>query len=103
MPDVDDALKTAGSRSSMQGFLDVVEPIGNRVPDPIVLFLILIGIVIAAAHILVAAGVSVTYQVIDRRTQAVETTTTAVLRLKMHKEDMDDGQCSRFVGWGLCR
>ena len=59
MPNVDDALKTAGSRSAMQRFLDVVERIGNRVPDAIVLFLILIGIVIALSHILATVGVSV--------------------------------------------
>ena len=103
MPNVDDVLKTGVQRSAMQRFLDLVERIGNRVPDPIVLFLILIAIVIVLSHILAAAGVSVTYQVIDPSTQAVETTTTAVLSLKKHKEDMDDGQCSRFVGWGLCR
>jgi aminobenzoyl-glutamate transport protein len=81
MPNVDDALKTAGSRSAMQRFLDVVERIGNRVPDAIVLFLILIGIVIALSHILATVGVSVTCQVINPRTQAVETTTTAVRSL----------------------
>ncbi len=81
MPNVDGALKTAGPKSAMQRFLDVVERIGNRVPDPIVLFLILIGIVIVLSHILATVGVSVTYQVINPRTQAMETTTTAVRSL----------------------
>lgn len=65
----------------MQRFLNLVERIGNRVPDPIVLFLILIGAVIALSHLLDVAGVSVTYLVINPRTHEVESTTTAVRSL----------------------
>lgn len=63
------------------GFLDVVERIGNKVPAPIVLFLIVIAIVILLSHVLDMAGVSMTYLVIDPATNAVAPTTTAVLSL----------------------
>jgi aminobenzoyl-glutamate transport protein len=36
----------------VQKMLDGVERIGNRVPHPVVIFLILIGIVIVAPHLL---------------------------------------------------
>lgn len=65
----------------MQRFLDVVEKIGNRVPDPIVLFLILIGAVIVLSHALDMLGVSVTYLIINPQTHEIEPTTTAVRSL----------------------
>ncbi|MFZ0131221.1 MAG: AbgT family transporter, partial [Desulfobacterales bacterium] len=63
-------------KSMMQRFLDTVEQVGNRVPHPVIIFLILIGLVIALSFILEATGASVTYQVIDPQTHAIETVTT---------------------------
>jgi len=44
-------------KSVMQRFLDVVEKVGNKVPHPVIIFLILIGIVIALSHAMHLAGV----------------------------------------------
>jgi aminobenzoyl-glutamate transport protein len=48
----------------MQSILDVVEKIGNKVPHPVIIFLILIAIVLVLSHILYTTGASVTYQAI---------------------------------------
>ena len=56
----------------MQKVLDGVERVGNKVPHPAVIFLILIGIVIVLSHILYLLGAGVTYQVINPETHKVE-------------------------------
>ena len=38
-------------KSTMQRFLDAVEQVGNRVPHPVIIFLILIGCVIVISFI----------------------------------------------------
>ena len=38
------------SRPTMQRMLDVVERVGNRVPHPVIIFLILIGVVIVLSQ-----------------------------------------------------
>lgn len=48
----------------MTRILDVVEIVGNKVPHPVIIFLILIGIVVALSHALHLAGVSHTHDVI---------------------------------------
>jgi aminobenzoyl-glutamate transport protein len=63
-------------QSMMQRFLDTVEQVGNRVPHPVIIFLILIGFVIVLSAILQATGASVTYQVVNPETHAIETVTT---------------------------
>lgn len=69
--------ETSGApKSMMQRFLDTVEQVGNRVPHPVIIFLILIGFVIVLSFILEATGASVTYQVINPETHAIETATT---------------------------
>ena len=42
----------AASKTAMQRFLDGVERVGNMVPHPVVIFLILIAIVIALSALL---------------------------------------------------
>ena len=59
-------------KTAMQRFLDVVERVGNKVPHPAVIFLILIVIVVVLSHILYLMGTSVTAQVIEPGAQAVE-------------------------------
>ena len=54
------AIKAAAPKTVMQRFLDGVEKVGNMVPHPVVIFLILIGIVIVLSHILSLFGASVT-------------------------------------------
>ena len=59
MPTTDAAPKTA-----MQRFLDGVEKVGNMVPHPVIIFLILIGIVVALSHALHLAGVSFVHEAV---------------------------------------
>lgn len=54
----------AASKSFMQKLLDVVERVGNKVPHPAVIFLILITIVVVLSHALFVAGTSVSYEAI---------------------------------------
>lgn len=69
------------SKSFMQKVLDVVETVGNKVPHPVIIFLILIGLVLVLSHILFLSEASVTYQVINPETHEVETATTAARSL----------------------
>jgi aminobenzoyl-glutamate transport protein len=69
------------SKSFMQSLLDVVEKVGNKVPHPVIIFLILIGLVLVLSHILFLNGASVTYQVINPETHEVETAITAARSL----------------------
>ncbi|WP_407664113.1 AbgT family transporter [Microvirga alba] len=68
-------------KSTMQKVLDVVEKVGNRVPHPAVIFIILIGIVIVLSHIFYLMGVRVSYEVINPETHQVEHATTAARSL----------------------
>ncbi|MBR0695527.1 AbgT family transporter [Bradyrhizobium lablabi] len=61
----------------MQKILDTIERVGNSVPHPVVIFLILIAIVLVLSHLLYMFGASVTYQVINPDTHKLETATTA--------------------------
>ena len=70
------ALNTASTRTMTQRILDAVERVGNAVPHPVVIFLFLIAIVIALSHVLYLMGASVSYQVINPDTHAIETVTT---------------------------
>jgi len=53
------------SKTFMQKILDVVEKVGNKVPHPAVIFLVLIAIVVLLSHALYLAGTSVTTQVVE--------------------------------------
>lgn len=59
MPSADSAPKTV-----MQRFLDGVEKVGNLVPHPVLIFLILILIVIALSHLLAMLEIGVTFDAI---------------------------------------
>ncbi|MEV6969742.1 AbgT family transporter [Hamadaea sp. NPDC051192] len=54
-----------GKRSFSQRMLDGVERVGNKVPHPVMIFLILIGLIIVLSAILSAVGVKVTYEVAE--------------------------------------
>ena len=56
MSNAGDTIKTATSKSAMQRILDTVERVGNSVPHPVVIFLILIGIVLVLSHLLYMLG-----------------------------------------------
>jgi aminobenzoyl-glutamate transport protein len=63
-------------KTAMQNFLDVVERVGNKVPHPAVIFLILIAIVVVLSQILHMLGTSISYQVLNPETHKLETATT---------------------------
>jgi len=65
----------------MQKVLDVVERVGNKVPHPAVIFVILMGIVIVLSQILYLFGVQVTYEVVNPDTHTIEKMTTAARSL----------------------
>ena len=66
---------TAAGKTFLQKLLDGVEIVGNKVPHPAVIFLLMSAIVIVLSHIFYLLGTSVTYQVIDPVThKAVEST-----------------------------
>ncbi len=64
-------------KSVMQKFLDIVEKVGNRVPHPAVIFLILIALVVVISHVMYLAGTSISYQVLNAETHELEDATTS--------------------------
>ena len=69
---------SAAPATAMQKFLDAVERFGNKVPHPVVIFVILIGIVIVLSQLLYMLGTSVSYQVVNLETHKVEHATATV-------------------------
>ena len=65
----------------MEKLLDTVERVGNKVPHPAVIFVILIGIVVLLSHVFYLMGASVTYESINPETDKVEEITTAAKSL----------------------
>lgn len=70
------AQSTQASKTAMQKILDAVERVGNSVPHPVVIFLILIAVVMVLSHALYMLGANVSYQVINPDTDKVESATT---------------------------
>src|SRR5215510_169314 len=68
-------------KTGLERLLDVVERVGNKVPHPVVIFVLLIGVVILLSHLFYLMGASVTYQAVNTETDAVEQTTTSVRSL----------------------
>ena len=75
-----DAPVPAG-KTAVEKMLDVVERVGNRVPHPVVIFVMLIGLVIVLSHVFYLVGASATYTAINPDTDAVEEVTTAAKSL----------------------
>ena len=68
-------------KTGMDKILDAVERIGNAVPHPAVLFLLLIAAVIVASHICYMLGLSATYESINPATHTPEEVTTTAQSL----------------------
>ena len=68
----------AKQQSGMQRFLDVIERVGNRVPHPVVIFLVLIAAVIVLSHAFHLSGTAVAFQVVNPETHAIEDATASV-------------------------
>ena len=75
------AQMSAAAPTTMQRILDVVERVGNKVPHPVIIFVILIGVVIVLSHVFYMFGLSVSYQVINPETHEVEDATTVARSL----------------------
>jgi len=56
----------------MKRLLDGVEKVGNKVPHPVIIFLIMMLIVVVLSHVLHLGGVSVTQQVIDTESDTLQ-------------------------------
>lgn len=69
----------AAPKSVMQRVLDVVEKVGNKVPHPAVIFLILIILIVVLSHVLHLLGTSVTAQVIEPDTHKPQDATPATM------------------------
>lgn len=63
------------SPTLMQRLLDWVEKVGNFVPHPAIIFLILIGVVVVLSHLLQMLGSGVTFEVLNPATDQLEETT----------------------------
>ena len=74
-------INLAAPPTTMQRVLDVVEHVGNKVPHPVIIFVILIGVVIVLSHVFYMLGLSVSYQVINPETHEVEDATTVARSL----------------------
>jgi aminobenzoyl-glutamate transport protein len=59
-------------KSAMQRVLDVVEKVGNKVPHPVIIFLILIAIVVVLSHALYLTGAGVSSEVIVPKAPVTE-------------------------------
>ena len=75
------AIESTAPKTTMQRFLDGVEKVGNMVPHPVVIFLILIGIVIALSAVLGLFGTQVSYERINPETHKIEMASTAIRSL----------------------
>ncbi len=71
----------APKKKVVERLLDTVEKVGNAVPHPAVIFVILIAVLMVLSHVLYLAGASVTYESLNPDTDVVETTTTAAQSL----------------------
>jgi aminobenzoyl-glutamate transport protein len=74
-------VESIAPKTTMQRFLDGVEKVGNMVPHPVVIFLILIAIVIVLSSLLSLFGAAVTFERINPETHQVETASTAIRSL----------------------
>ncbi len=69
---------TQAPHTGMQRFLDIVERVGNKVPHPAVIFLILIAIIVVLSHVFYLMGTTVAFQVINPQTHAVDDATASI-------------------------
>ncbi len=91
----------AAAPTRMQRILDTVERVGNRVPHPVVIFVILAGIVIVLSHIFWMLGSQVTLQRWNPETDDIDTITVAARSLLTVDgiRFMYTGVVSNFMGF----
>jgi len=69
---VDQETIASGKKSIVERFLDVVATVGNMVPHPAVIFLILIAIMVVVSHALYMLGTTVNFQVLNPETHQLD-------------------------------
>jgi aminobenzoyl-glutamate transport protein len=65
---------SAAPKTAMQRILDVVEKVGNKVPHPVVIFLVLIALVVVLSHVFYLLGASASAEVITTEEKSVPVT-----------------------------
>ncbi|MDC9822993.1 AbgT family transporter [Devosia sp. ZB163] len=75
------AASTEARKTVMQRFLDGVERVGNMVPHPVIIFLILIAIVIVLSVVLSFLGTSISFEAINPETNEIEQQEVAIRSL----------------------
>src|SRR5262245_41609094 len=73
--------KAREGKPTLQRILDTVERVGNKVPHPAFIFVILIVIVILLSHLFYLLGASATYETINSETGQTEEVTTVAQSL----------------------
>ena len=73
------AVKEVNQKKS--GILGFIETVGNKLPHPATIFVILCAGVVILSHVLASRGVSVTYEGIDRATNEIKEITVSVQSL----------------------
>ena len=68
-------------KTALERALDLIERVGNKVPHPAVIFVLLIGLVILLSHLFYLMGASVTYQAVNPATDEIQKVTTSVRSL----------------------
>lgn len=69
------------STNSNGGILGAIERVGNKLPHPATIFVILCAIIIAVSALMAKMGVSVTYTGLDRSTMEIKEMTATVVSL----------------------
>ena len=64
-----------------KGFLGTVERVGNALPHPAIIFLLLCVIIAVVSHICAKLGVSVTYTGLDRSTNEIKEMSSSIVSL----------------------
>lgn len=71
----------AGKRKGFSGFLDGIERVGNALPHPVTIFMILMAFLAVVSAVCAGAGLSVTFQSVDARTGEITEKTAAAVSL----------------------
>lgn len=75
----------AGNKTATQKALDFIEIVGNKLPNPVILFIMMSGIIIVLSHIFYLMGTSVTYYGINMASMQVEELTVSAVSLLSYR------------------
>jgi aminobenzoyl-glutamate transport protein len=79
--DAEDEQASSHHKTFMERLLDKVEIVGNKVPHPAIIFVLLIAVVVLLSHVFYMMGASVTYQSANAETGEIEDITTVAQSL----------------------